>query len=771
MNMKRNKWRMILDIARTELQTLFYSPIAWLTLIIFVVQASMTFSSVFGTYVERFNLGYRPVNLTQGIFSGFRGLYTSILPYLFYYFPLLTMGLMSRELSSGSVKLLYSSPVNNIQIILGKFVSMMIYALVFVGILLVFIIFGACTIDHFDFWLTVSGLLGVYLLICSYAAIGLFMSSLTSYQIVAALGTLSILFVLNMVGGLWQDIEWVRDITWWLSISGRANEFISGLICSEDVLYFVFVTGLFLTLSVLRLNAIRQKISWRKAWSRYLLAFLVTFSLGYITSRPKLMFFCDATRLKVNTLTPNSQEIIKKLKGGLTITTYVNILDDLFYLGQPSSVNSDFQNFKKYWRFKPEIKMKYVYYYDRGYSPSLDRLFPNLSDRERMLELAPRYNMDSTDFKTPEEMKQIIDLSGEYNRFVRVVERESGEKTFLRVFNDPLLMPFESEISVALKRLVMDMPWVGFLTGHGERDMDQIGERGYNLFAKNKLFRHSLPNQGFDVTGVTLEQDIPDSINIIVIADMHTALSENEMRHLQNYIARGGNLFIAGEPTRQEAMNPIVEQFGVQFMPGRLVRKSEHYDPDMIFSLPRPAAWKLAYPFGYLFRRFIPMPTCVGLDYSLAEEKGFEVTTLFTSDTLHTWNEVETVDFIDDPVELNPEVGEKEDIYATGIALAREMNGKEQRIIILGDADCISNAEHNIKRKGIPAYNYAVITGSFCWLSDGVAPFDVRRPKAVDNKVSVTMEGMTVVKILFLWVFPFLLLGIGIFIWIRRKGR
>ena len=309
------------------------------------------------------------------------------------------------------------------------------------------------------------------------------------------------------------------------------------------------------------------------------------------------------------------------------------------------------------------------------------------------------------------------------------------------------------------------------MTGHGERDMDQIGERGYNLFAKNKLFRHSLPNQGFDVTGVTLEQDIPDSINIIVIADMHTALSENEMRHLQNYIARGGNLFIAGEPTRQEAMNPIVEQFGVQFMPGRLVRKSEHYDPDMIFSLPRPAAWKLSYPFGYLFRRFIPMPTCVGLDYSLAEEKGFEVTTLFTSDTLHTWNEVETVDFIDDPVELNPEVGEKEDIYATGIALAREMNGKEQRIIILGDADCISNAEHNIKRKGIPAYNYAVITGSFCWLSDGVAPFDVRRPKAVDNKVSVTMEGMTVVKILFLWVFPFLLLGIGIFIWIRRKGR
>ena len=132
---------------------------------------------------------------------------------------------------------------------------------------------------------------------------------------------------------------------------------------------------------------------------------------------------------------------------------------------------------------------------------------------------------------------------------------------------------------------------------------------------------------------------------------------------------------------------------------------------------------------------------------------------------------METINFIDEPVVLNPAVGEKEDIYATGIALAREMNGREQRIIILGDADCISNAEHSIKRKGIPAYNYAVITGSFFWLSAGVAPFDVRRPKAVDNKVSVGMEGMGIVKIAFLWIFPILLLGIGILIWIRRKGR
>ena len=102
---------------------------------------------------------------------------------MFLYIPLLTMGLMSREFGSGSIRLLYSSPVTNVQIILGKFLSMMIYGLVLVGIMLIFTLFGAFTIKDFDLPLVLTGLLGVYLLICAYAAVGLFMSSLTSYQL------------------------------------------------------------------------------------------------------------------------------------------------------------------------------------------------------------------------------------------------------------------------------------------------------------------------------------------------------------------------------------------------------------------------------------------------------------------------------------------------------------------------------------------------------------------------------------------------------------
>lgn len=378
----------IYKMARTELQTLFYSPIAWLILVVFTFQASLVFSNGLAGCVRNQELGYGLYNVTMNVFAGWRGMFTAMQQYLYLYIPLLTMGLMSRELNSGSIKLLYSSPVTNTQIILGKYLSMMIYNLVLMCVFAVYLIFAAITIKSADIPLILSGMLGLYLLVCAYAAIGLFMSSITSYQVVAAMGTLAVLAVLNLVGGLWQDIEFVRDITYWLAINGRAQEFISGLICSEDVLYFVIVIALFLFLSIIRLQSRRQKTTWMTTVGKYGSVIVIAMLLGYLTSRPKLMCFYDTTATKQRTLTPNSQDIVAQMDGGLTITTFVNILEENYWIGLPRNVNKDQKRLKMYTRFKPEIKMKYVYYYDKAKNPELDKAYPNLSDRERMLKRA-----------------------------------------------------------------------------------------------------------------------------------------------------------------------------------------------------------------------------------------------------------------------------------------------------------------------------------------------------------------------------------------------
>ena len=106
-----------------------------------------------------------------------------------------------------------------------------------------------------------TGILGVFLTILAYGAIGLFMSTITKYQVVAVVGTLAILAILNFIGGVGQEYDFVRDITYWLSISGRAMVFINGMISTKDTLYFILVIFMFLGLSVIKLQGERLKLS------------------------------------------------------------------------------------------------------------------------------------------------------------------------------------------------------------------------------------------------------------------------------------------------------------------------------------------------------------------------------------------------------------------------------------------------------------------------------------------------------------------------------
>lgn len=764
--------RTIYKIAKTELQTLFYSPVAWLVIVIFIFQTGMTFTNMMDGLVRNQSLGYGVTAATFNIFANtWGGVFPAVQGYLYLYIPLLTMGLMSREFGSGSIKLLYSSPVTNIQIILGKFLSMMIYGLVLVALVLIFVIFGAFTVKDFDFPLVLTGLLGIYLLICAYAAVGLFMSSLTSYQVVAAMLTLAMLGALNYIKDMWQDIEFVRDITYWLSISGRTSEFVRGLICSEDFLYFIIVIVMFLALTIIRLQACRQKSPWLLTLGRYTGVILLACFLGYLSSRPTLMGYYDSTATKINTLTPNSQDVISRLDGGVTIKSYLNALDERdIWTAAPSRVKTDQERFRHYLRFKPDMKLEYVYYYDTIQSASQDSRFPNMNTKQRAREIMRIHNIDSTLFLTPTQIREQIDLSGEGNLFVRVLERENGQKTFLRVFDDMQHLPGEAEITAAFKRIAMKLPNVGFLTGHGERDINLVGDRAYSTFALDKKFRYALMNQGFDVTQLKLTNEIPDDINIIVIAEMKEPLTETEEQRLDRYIARGGNLLITCEPNRSVVMNALLDKFGVKLSQGTLVNSTENFLPDLIVATPTQKAIDLNFYFSGMKenKASLVMPGVAGLDYT--EDKGYTIAPLFVTDSL-AWNEMETTNFVDEQPTLSADKGEVQKSYATALALSRKVGEKEQKIMILGDADCFSNGELSMTRKGISASNYSVILGGFYWMSNNEVPIDVRRPAAPDDEIYLSEAKIGTWKILLTWIFPGILLIVSIAIWLRRRGR
>ena len=252
-----------IEIALTELKSIFFSPIAWLVLIVFMIQTGIDFINLVQLYHGIMAAGEKVSGITSLIFTGDQGLFGLVRGRLYLYIPLLTMGLMSREISTGSIKLLLSSPVKIREIIFGKLVAILTYFLLFILVLIAFITVAVFTIESADIGLMVSGLLGIFFMCILYCSIGLFMSSLTSYQAIAALSTFAALATLNFIGSVWQDVDLLRNAASFLSIRGRTEQMIDGLITTRQLAYFLIMSGLFIAFAIAKLKFERRSVRVR----------------------------------------------------------------------------------------------------------------------------------------------------------------------------------------------------------------------------------------------------------------------------------------------------------------------------------------------------------------------------------------------------------------------------------------------------------------------------------------------------------------------------
>ena len=329
----------------------------------------------------------------------------------------------------------------------------------------------------------------------------------------------------------------------------------------------------------------------------------------------------------------------------------------------------------------------------------------------------------------------------------------------------------EPEITAALKRLVGRMPTVGFVTGHQERDVFNSGDRGYNMFSVRKDQRYALINQGFDVDTLSLRQEIPDTINILVIADPRAPFDELEIRHLFRYVERGGNLLLALKPGREEYLREVLDYIGIRAVPGVLVAdRGEDIAPDVMIGKITDDALPCSYIFDAMRRAwgYMLLSDACGLEFQAGN--GFEGVPLIVCDSV--WNELQTTDYVNDVVRYDAERGERMGNYAVMWGVSRFKGEKEQKIIVLGDADALSN-KGILAQHGLPleSGNYQLMMGMFHWLSDHELPVDVRRPDPVDNELKLSEFGVKVWDKVIVWGIPSLLLVVYLFLWIRRRGR
>jgi ABC-2 type transport system permease protein len=246
--------RTVLAITRKELEQYFASPIAYVVVTLFLALAGIFFYIYLGFYLQSAQMsaqmGGENMELSQSIMRPFLA---NVSFFFLIIFPMLTMKSIAEEKKMGTYELLMTSPISTLQLILGKFfgaASIMLVILLLLALYpLILILFG--NPDLGPIW---TGFLGLILLGGAFLAVGIFCSSVTENQIVAAVLGFVFWLIFWIINFLTRSEAWYGKLAQYVSVYQRFEDFTKGILNLNDAFYFIslIVLGLFATGIVLQ---------------------------------------------------------------------------------------------------------------------------------------------------------------------------------------------------------------------------------------------------------------------------------------------------------------------------------------------------------------------------------------------------------------------------------------------------------------------------------------------------------------------------------------
>ncbi len=253
----RNIW----TVCRRELYAYFVSPIAWVLLTIFAFLSGV-FTYIISASFVRFSLEGQmsgqsmPMNVNEQVIAP---LFSNIAVVGLFLIPLISMRLFAEEKRQGTIELLITSPVRDLQIILGKWLASVIMYCALLAVLAADYSF-LFMYGNPDWKPVATGFLGIVLQGACLLAFGAFISTLTRNQIVAgAVGfaLALVLWILNWTTSFGNSVG--VQVLNYLSIVSHMDSFSKGVIDTKDIIYYLSMIflGLFLTARSL------ESLRWR----------------------------------------------------------------------------------------------------------------------------------------------------------------------------------------------------------------------------------------------------------------------------------------------------------------------------------------------------------------------------------------------------------------------------------------------------------------------------------------------------------------------------
>lgn len=226
----------VIALTERELAANFLSPVAYVVAALFLIASGYLFMSN---------------TLIEGGEASMRFMLDSMAWLLVFAVPLLTMRVLADEYATGTIETLMTAPISDVEVVIGKFIGVMVFYIALLATTIAHVIllfnYGAE-----DLGVVMYGYLGMVLLGGMYVAVGLFASSLTRYQLVAALIGMALLAVFTvLVDALasWQGGLW-RVVLGYVNVLHHFKDFSRGIFDTKSIMFFLSNTVFFLFLAV-----------------------------------------------------------------------------------------------------------------------------------------------------------------------------------------------------------------------------------------------------------------------------------------------------------------------------------------------------------------------------------------------------------------------------------------------------------------------------------------------------------------------------------------
>lgn len=332
----------------------------------------------------------------------------------------------------------------------------------------------------------------------------------------------------------------------------------------------------------------------------------------------------------------------------------------------------------------------------------------------------------------------------------------------------------EQSISNALLRLNRrDNQQVVFLSGHGERDIDGTDNRAYTNL------KQQLSDMGFNLQTLNLLEDsLPGNTGLLVIAAPSNQYLAGEIEHIENYIAKGGNLLWLADPGELYGLDKVATSFGLQLQDGIIIDNNTELRQTL--GIEHPAIIPVTEYFPHIITNTIRYNTLFPLARGISPLtndstiNNWQAEALFNS-TGKSWTEAGG---LKEDMVFDSAAGDVAGPITIAVALHRPKNSTEalqedeqtvsagsQRQVVIGDSDFLSDtyigAGANLNL-GLNIFNWLI--GDDDFISVEVKP-------AADTKLTLDDTQLVVIGFGFFLIIPLVLLIIGFRIWYVRKNR